>query len=126
QERVSIVDGSSIVQNQKFRRRTSDGGRPHWSADHQWPRETMLSRRSSIVATQPMPPSVIAILRSGCRTGYPDQGHSAQGYAADTAVTVVASWKNGPSGSCGSTPPDPKCRQTTVSVSTHASMIGSQ
>ena len=37
----------------------------------------MLSSRSSSIATQPMPPSDIAIFRSGYCTAHPDHSHSA-------------------------------------------------
>src|SRR5712691_10476426 len=37
----------------------------------------MFSSRSCNIATQPMPPSLMMIFRSGCFTAYPDHSHSA-------------------------------------------------
>ena len=78
------------------------------------------------MATHPMPPSLIAILRSGCSTGYPDHSHSAHEPSDSWPNSVAASWVTGAPGGYGCTPELPTCNEITVSVSTHAAMIGSQ
>ena len=65
--RVSIVDGSSRVQNQKLR--LEHIGRPHVPTQAVPDRSTMLSRRSMSMATQPMPPSLMAIFSVGYAVG---------------------------------------------------------
>ena len=85
----------------------------------------MFSSRSWSIATQPMPPSLIAIFRSGWRTGYPDHSHSAHAASEICPKSVAASGTMGASAGIAATPLDPTWRQITVSVSAHASMIGS-
>src|SRR5436853_51888 len=51
------------------------------------------------MATQPMPPSDMATLRSGWRTGQPDHSHSAQAVSDIWPNRVAPSWRAGhPSG----------------------------
>src|SRR6266568_2506440 len=95
--RVSMVDGSSMVQNQKLRRSTSAG---RTSQPMPYPdRSMMLSSRSMSMATQPMPPSDMATLRSGYRKAQPDHSHSAQAVSDISPKRVAPSWIGGhPSG----------------------------
>src|SRR5207237_390083 len=86
----------------------------------------MFSRRSTSIATQPMPLSDMAIFRSGYVTAHADHNHSAH------AVNDMWPTRVAPSGTpgeyCGNStmPDEPTCRLMTVSVSAHARMIGSQ
>ena len=45
-----------------------------------------------------MPPSLIAILRLGCCTGYPDHSHSAHALSANWLNSVELSWADGAPG----------------------------
>ena len=58
----------------------------------------MLSRRSSSIATQPMPPSLIAILSVGCFTGYSDHSHSAAAVSESWPKSVAPICRPGASG----------------------------
>ncbi len=78
------------------------------------------------MATQPMPPSDMATLSRGCRTGYSDQSHSAHDWRASCPKRVAPIWSAGPPGGAGCIPELPTWSETTVSVSTQAAMIGSQ
>src|SRR5437764_864760 len=86
----------------------------------------MLSRRSTSIATHPMPPSDMATLSVGYFTAHADHSHSAH------AVNDICPKRVAPNCTAGeycgnSTMPDePTCRLITVSVSAHARMIGSQ
>ena len=86
----------------------------------------MLSRRSISIATQPIPPSLIAIRRSGYFAGQPLHSHSAHDVIAIGPNIVAPSSSIGaPAGICAK-PDEPLCRFSTVCVSAHARMIGSQ
>ncbi|CAB4705258.1 unannotated protein [freshwater metagenome] len=88
----------------------------------------MLSSRSISMATQPMPPSDIAIFRFGNSTAHPAQSHSTQAVSDNcpnrVAVSGIATSQQ-PSGRSPS-PEEPTCRLITVSVSAQARRIGSQ
>jgi len=86
----------------------------------------MWSRRSSNPATHPIPPSDRQILRSGNRLGNPEYNQST---AAEMAYAKNRTpWTSGGASSVvdGDEPEDPICRLTTVPVSAHAAMMGSQ
>src|SRR5579871_2696012 len=122
--RVSIVEGSSMVQNQKLRRSTSAGRMSH---PRPYPeRSMMLSRRSISIATQPMPPSDMAILRLGYFTGHADHNHSAHAVSDSCPNNVAPSDNVGQPSGWSAMPDDATCRLMTVSVSEQARMIGSQ
>ncbi len=122
-----MVDGSSMVQNQKFRWRTWAGRNPVASKSRPYPdRSTMLSSRSSSMATQPMPPSLMAILRPGNRDGRPDQTHSAQADSDICPNRVAPKATSGLSSGMSGIPDDPTWSEMTVPVSSQAAMIGSQ
>ena len=86
----------------------------------------MLSRRSSSIATQPIPPSDIAILSDGCFSGYSLQSHSAQAASESWPNIVAPSWSWGAPSGIGYMPEEPTWSEITVSVSTQAWTIGSQ
>ncbi len=78
------------------------------------------------IATHPMPPSLIAIFRVGCFTGYSDHSHSAAACSESWPKSVAPICNPGEPGGPMTEPELPTCSDTTVSVSTHAWMIGSQ
>ncbi len=86
----------------------------------------MLSSRSSSMATQPMPPSLMAIRMPGYRTGRPDHSHSAQADSDIWPNRVAPRATIGLSAAMSGMPDEPTWRETTVSVSSQAAMIGSQ
>src|SRR6202047_2158903 len=115
--------GSSIEQNQKLRRSTSLGSRSLFQAPPSCPEPewaSTKSARSASIATQPSPPSSRVMFRRGKRTGMPDQSQSAHATRAFTENSVVIV-SNGVSGAgIAAHWAEPVCRQTTVSVSSHA------
>src|SRR5579871_455931 len=122
--RVSIVEGSSMVQNQKLRRSTSAGRMSHPKPYPE--RSMMLSRRSISIATHPMPPSDMAILRFGYFTAHPDHNHSAHAVSDNWPNSVAPSDSPGLPSGWSAIPDDATCRLMTVSVSEQARMMGSQ
>ena len=86
----------------------------------------MLSQRSISPATQAMPPSDIAIFRSGYFAAQPLHSHSAQDSNAIAWKRVAPSSSIGAPGGIAAKPEEPTCRLSTVSVSAQAAMIGSQ
>src|SRR4051812_28854335 len=120
-------DGSSMVQNQKLRCITSagEGSIPSHVPYICWYLATW-SRRSSRPGTQAMPPSDMAILMFGNRTGILEYRKStAENMAYPKNSTPMVS--GGASGAVdGDDDDDPTCRQTTVPVSSHACITGSQ
>ncbi len=78
------------------------------------------------MATHPMPPSLMAILMSGYRTGTPDQTHSAHAVSDIWPNRVAPRATAGHSAGRSGIPEEPTWRERTVSVSSQAAMIGSQ
>src|SRR5271165_5508283 len=78
------------------------------------------------MGTQPMPPSDMAIARSGNRRGTPDQSHSPAAIRALTGNKVGRSSKGGDGDGSGAQDEAPVWRQTTVPVSWQAAKNGSQ
>src|SRR6516164_10941166 len=77
------------------------------------------------IGTHPRPPSDIAMLRRGNRSGTPDQSHSPAAITALTGKSVGMISKGGSPEASGAQPADPVWRQTTVSVSSQAAKKGS-
>src|SRR5215470_7888262 len=122
-----MVEGSSIRQNQKFWRSTSEGERFLSVQPAPYPeRAMMLSRRSASMATQPMPLSAIAILSAGYFTGHGLHTHSEQVSMAIGPNSVAPSSSIGAPAGIFAKPEEPTCSESTVSVSAQARMIGSQ
>src|ERR1700742_515712 len=86
----------------------------------------MWSRRSSNPATQPMPPSDKQILRSGNLVGSPEYNQSTAAEIAYAKNSTPCTSGGASSVVDGEDPDDPMCRFTTVPVSAHAAIIGSQ
>src|SRR5664280_3496938 len=80
----------------------------------------MLSRRSRSMATHPIPPSLIATLTPGKRTGRPDHNHSAQAVNDSWPNRVAPRATMGESMGRSPMPDDPTWSEMTVSVSSHA------
>ena len=78
------------------------------------------------MATQPMPPSLMAILSRGNRAGRPDQTHSAHAESDIWPNRVAPMATSGPSAGMSGMPEDPTWSEMTVSVSSQAATIGSQ
>ena len=78
------------------------------------------------MTTQPMPPSLMAMRRSGKRTHTPDHNQSAAAINALAGKSVGYSSKGGSDDGIGAHADEPVCKQTTVSVSAHAARNGSQ
>ena len=78
------------------------------------------------MATQPMPPSDMAIFSSGYFTAQPDHSHSAHAVSDSWPKRVAPSCIAGQPSGKSAIPDDPTWRLMTVSVSAHARMIGSQ
>ena len=78
------------------------------------------------MATQPIPPSDMAIFSSGKRAGQPLQSHSEQAVMATWAKSVPPSSIIGAPGGMSGKPDEPTWRFSTVPVSEQARMIGSQ
>src|ERR1700681_66883 len=77
------------------------------------------------MGTQPIPPSDMAMARSGKRSGTPDHSHSAAASSALTGNNVGDSSKGGSGEASGAHADAPVCRQTTVDVSAQAARKGS-
>ena len=86
----------------------------------------MLSNLSINIATQPIPPSDIAILRFGNRTGYSLHNQCAHAPSDNCPNSVAPICKAGDPGAKGAIPELPTWSEITVSVSAQASIIGSQ
>ena len=127
--RVEIVDGSSIMQNQKLRRRHVGRARSSCRASPSRSPSAlmMLSRRSIRPATQPMPPSLIAILQ----LGIPRRPAAPQPLRARLERhRPGTSWRRArasarPAASAGS-PTSRRAGSARSAVSAQARMIGSQ
>src|SRR5580658_8602413 len=77
------------------------------------------------MGTQPIPPSDMATLRRGKRSGTPAHSHSAAAMRAFTGKRVGRSSNGGAGDGKGAHDEAPVCRQTTVSVSSQAAKKGS-
>ena len=72
-----------------------------------------------------MPPSLMAMRRSGNRSATPDHSQSTQAVSDSDENSVAATSTSGPSTARSIIPELPTCRQTTVPVSTQAASTGS-
>src|SRR5271156_6879685 len=82
--------------------------------------------RSNSPATQPIPPSDKQILRSGNLLGNPEYSQSTAAEMAYAKNSTPCTSGGASSVVDGDEPDDPMCRFTTVPVSAHTAIIGSQ
>src|SRR5678816_3965067 len=120
-------EGSSMAQNQKLRLNTSAG-------DISMPSHvpymelylSMCSKRSSRPATHPMPPSLMHRRSCGNRTGILEKSQSTAAYIAYAKNNAPVASLGASGAVVGEVPDEPTCRHTTVPVSSHAAISGSQ